>query len=344
MSKRAGKGALLLVILLAVAGGLVWWTLARGTESTEDAAIEAAIIPIAPKVPGYVTELNVDDNQMVKQGDVLLRIDPRDYEIALEQARAELDSARSKLEAAQYTHTTTSVSAPSDLVSAKAQVAAATAEWKNKKDALSRQQRLDDRARSRQSLENAIAEEKSARSNLEEAKARLASAETAPDKVAASQASVKELEAEVSKAQAALEMAKKNLNDTVLKAPQDGRVTRRNVEQGAFVSTGQKLFSLVGTQVWVVANFKETQLTHMKPGQSVDISIDAYPGHDFKGTIESLQAGTGARFSLFPPENATGNFVKVVQRVPVKILFDEAPGEEFAIGPGMSVVPTVHLQ
>lgn len=345
MAKRAGKGIFLVVAGLAVLAGLAgWWALHRGVESTDDAAIEASVIPVSPKVSGYVVALSIADNQTVRKGDVLLKIDPRDYVLAVEEAKAGLASAQARMEAAQFTHNSTTVSAPSDLESARAQVESAMADWKNKVVSLKRLQALDDTARTRKALDDAVAGEKSARSALDSAQARLRSAQTAPDKVAASRASVRELQADVEKAQAALDIAQKNLDDTVLVAPQDGRVTRRTVEVGAYVAPGQQLFTLVGRDLWVVANFKETQLSGMKPGQRVDIQVDAYPDQTFRGRLDSIQAGTGARFSLFPPENATGNFVKVVQRVPVKIVFDEKPGGQFALGPGMSVVPTVHVQ
>ncbi len=168
-------------------------------------------------------------------------------------------------------------------------------------------------------------------------------AETAPDAIAASEASVTELQAAVQRAEASVEKAKNDLDDTTVRAAQDGRITRKNVEIGTYVQKGQQLAALVSDDIWVVANFKETQLTGMKKGQSVDIEIDAYPKETFHGKIDSIQSGTGARFSLFPPENATGNFVKIVQRVPVKIVFDQLPGEAFPVGPGMSVVPVVHI-
>jgi membrane fusion protein (multidrug efflux system) len=345
MSKRSGKSLLILLVLLAgVAGAGVYAYLNRGKEETDDATIEAHIIPLAPKVAGYVVELGIEDNQHVKKGDVLLKIDPRDYQSAVDQAQAEADAADARLVAARHNYASTAVSAPSNLESAQSQVASAAADLKNAQQTLKRLASLNDSARSRQSLEDAQAAEKRARAALEETKANLRAAETAPDAVAASEAAVKEYEAAAAKSQAALQHAKDNLSDTVIVAPQDGRITRKNVETGAYVQPGQQLGTIVSDDVWVVANFKETQLEGMKKGQKVDIEIDAYPGQDFHGTVDSIQAGTGARFSLFPPENATGNFVKIVQRVPVKILFDEHPGAEYPVGPGMSVIPTVSLK
>jgi membrane fusion protein (multidrug efflux system) len=149
--------------------------------------------------------------------------------------------------------------------------------------------------------------------------------------------------ADIEQAEAAVSMAELNLSYTKITAPQDGRVTRRTVEQGAYVQPGQALMAIVPRQFWVVANFKETQLARMRVGQPVEIKVDAYPGRVFNGRVESIQTGSGARFSMFPPENATGNFIKVVQRVPVKIVFDASPDTQITLGPGMSVVPSVRV-
>lgn len=345
MAKPNGKKLILIAVLLAgIIGGTYYWWHGRGKVSTDDATIEAHIIPIAPKVSGYVVELNVTDNQHVKKGDVILKIDPRDYQVALDQAQARLNNATATLAQRQHDLTATNVSAPSNLASAQSEVEGATADWNNAVITLKRYKALGTEATSRQSLDNAVATEARAKSNLENAKARLKAAETAPETIASSEETVKQIEADVAFARAALQKAQNDLNDTTLLAPADGRITRRSVEQGAFIQPGQQLTALVGDDVWVTANFKETQLEGMKPGQAVDIEIDAYPKHKFHGKVDSIQSGTGARFSLFPPENATGNFVKIVQRVPVKILFDQHPGEEYPVGPGMSVVPKVHIE
>lgn len=345
MGKSSRKKIIILaIVVIAAAAGIFHWISTRGEVETDDAAIEAHVTPIAPKVPGYIVELNIDDNQHVKKGDILLKIDPRDYQAALDLANAQLKAAESNLIAGQHNFNSTSVSAPSNLESAQSQVTSSAAELKNAQQTLRRLQNLTDAARSRQSLEDAQAAEKQARANFEDSNAKLKSAETAPDAIAASEAQVKQLEAAVDQTKAQVQMAQNDLDDTIVRAAEDGRVTRKNVEIGTYVQTGQQLSTLVSDEVWVIANYKETQLDGMKPGQPVDIKIDAYPDTTFKGKIDSVQSGTGARFSLFPPENATGNFVKIVQRVPVKIVFTEKPGEQFPIGPGMSVIPTVHLQ
>jgi len=183
-----------------------------------------------------------------------------------------------------------------------------------------------------------------AQSQVGEASGRLAAANAAPEQVAASRAQVAGAAADVEQAKAAVEQAELNLSYTKIYAPEDGTVTKKAIEEGAFVQVGQALMAIVPDEVWVVANFKETQLNSIRPGQPVDIKVDAYPGKTFKGHVDSIQTGTGARFSLLPPENATGNYVKVVQRVPVKIVFDEQPDPQYPIGPGMSVEPEVSVK
>jgi membrane fusion protein (multidrug efflux system) len=183
-----------------------------------------------------------------------------------------------------------------------------------------------------------------AESQLGEAKARLASARAAPSQVAFSRSQVETSAAEVGQAQAAVRQAELNLSYTKIFAPQAGRITRKSVEPGNYVQVGQTLFSIVPDQLWVVANFKETQLRYMRPGQPATIKVDAYPDQVFKGHVDSVQAGSGAAFSLLPPENATGNYVKIVQRVPVKIVFDHPPDPTHPLGPGMSVEPEVKVR
>lgn len=271
---------IILVLIIATIGGLAWWLAHRGTESTDSATIEAHTIPLIPKVAGYVTVLHIDDNQPVKTGDVLLEIDPRDYQISMQQLTGSLSSAMATLENTELN--------------------------------LKRMQSLNNVARSRKDLDDATTAHATAEANV----------------VAIT---------------AQLEQATKNLTDTKLLAPADGVITERGVEQGAYVQPGQQLAYLVPPKRWVIANFKETQLDGMKPGQKVDIKVDAYPSLQLHGKVESIQHGTGARFSLFPPENATGNFVKIVQRVPVKISIDGEIPPGVVLGPGMSVVPTVHI-
>lgn len=340
--KRSKRGRILLVVALLVLGGGIYLLLHRGEQSTDDAAIEASIVPLAPKVAGYIVKLNVADNQTVAAGDIIAEIDPRDYEIALQKAQADLASAEARLSGGGHSLASTKVTAPMNVSSAQAQVAAAQANLDRARLELNRMKKLGDAARSRQQLEQATANEKAATSALADAQARLQSARTAPNTVATAAASVKDLEAAVSMQKALVAQAQKNLDDTKIIAPIAGRISRRNVELGSYVQSGQQLLSLVATDYWVIANYKETQLTNIKPGQKVVVEIDAYPDKRYKAHVDSVQLGTGARFSIFPPENATGNFVKIVQRVPVKIVFDEKPDAALAIGPGMSVRPVVY--
>lgn len=331
------------VALLALAGG-VYWFVHRGEQTTDDAAIDGQVIALAPKESGYVVALHVTDNQHVEAGDVIAEIDPRDYALALQKAQADLASAQARLASGGQSYASTKVSAPLSIASAQAQLEAAQAELERTTKDLARMQKLGDAARSRQQLEQAVAAQKSASSALADARARLQSAKVAPNTIASAAASVKDLQAAVETQQALLAQAEKNLADTKIIAPIAGRISERNIELGSFLQPGQQILSLVGDEMWVTANFKENQLEHMQPGQKVRLRIDAYPAKTYAAHVDSIQRGTGARFSAFPPENATGNFVKIVQRVPVKLVFDEKPDASLPIGPGMSVVPTVYTR
>jgi membrane fusion protein (multidrug efflux system) len=271
----------------------------------------------------------------------------------LDQAKAAVTQAEALVRSAQ-----------SQQASAQADVVAAQAESTRRQADLKRYEALDPRVVSQQQLDIARAASESAEaqltaaqkrvgaaeSQIHEAEARvtqaqsaLAAANTVKEQVASAQAKVRRAQAEADQAQAAVDLAKLELSYTTIVAPAAGRVTRKNAQPGQYLSVGQSLAAVVTPEIWVVANFKETQLTHMHQGQPVTIAVDAYPDKEFHGHIDSIQAGTGSRFSLLPPENATGNYVKVVQRVPVKIVFDEQPEEKRLLAPGMSVVPSVRI-
>ncbi|MCE3232753.1 MAG: secretion protein HlyD family protein [Rickettsiaceae bacterium] len=344
MISKEKKQHIIFAIAILVLCCLGYAIYSSGYESTDNAQIEANVVSIIPKVPGHILKMNIKDNQAVKAGDVLLQIDSMDYQIALDKANAQLDAARAKLDASSQNRDVTRVAAPSSLDSAVSQVEAAKANWEKAQADLKRFRSMDNLARSKKELDDATAAEKAAHSAYNDANAKLRSAQTAPKAIAAAEYNVKELEAWVKLAEADVAKAVENLKNTTLIAPVDGHITKRSVEEGVYVQPGQQLFAIVGNNYWVVANFKETQLTDMKPGQSVDIEIDAFPSKSFSGKVDSIQYGTGARFSIFPAENATGNFVKVVQRVPVKITFDQIPDEAIQIAPGMSVVPTVNIR
>ena len=334
-----------IVIMAAVVGAGAYYYVQRNDISTDDAAIDGRTVVISPKVQGYVKNLYIQDNQLVKANDVLLEIDPSDYIIRRNRATAALSAARAAVQASRSTLETTSVSAPSVIQSTQAQLASAEATWNRSSSDRKRMEILfSSGAISRQQLDQAIATEQSDRSFLDKLRADLRSANTAPSVIATVKNTGDQLQAQVQQAEADLQQAESDLANTKITAPMDGRITKRSVEIGNYVQIGQQLTSLVGTELWVIANFKETQLEHMSPGQPVEIRIDAFPGLTLKGKVDSIQSGTGSHFSLFPPENATGNFVKIVQRVPVKIVFDTTLDDTLHLGPGMSVVPTVNTR
>lgn len=334
--RRWGRVALIVVPLLIVGGVLYYWFALRPYESTDDAFIDGNVIPIAPQVPGQVVRLAVDDNQKVKAGDLLVEIDPREYESRLAQAQASLLAAQTRLAQAKA-----QVAADqAKLEQARADVSAAETEATRAQRDLKRYESVENQAVSRSQYDLAVAQARSNTAALEAARSRSKAAEA---QVGLSQSAIQTADAIIKSNEAAAYQAQLDLSYTRVAAPCDGYITHRTVESGAYVQTGQALLALVPLSVWVVANFKETQLTHMRPGQSVTIHVDAYPKHTFHGHVDSIQRGSGARFSLLPPENATGNYVKVVQRVPVKILFDDPPEPALPLGPGMSVEPKVRV-
>ncbi|HEX3724718.1 MAG TPA: HlyD family secretion protein [Pirellulales bacterium] len=330
--------ALLGTAVVLIVAGVGYWLYARHFEWTDDAFIDGHIVQVAPKVAGYVVELNVDDNQLVKQGDLLLRIDPRDFDVALADALESEAAAAGRLRQAEVQI----ASAQAQASAAEAEVKAAQATAKNAHSDLERHSNLAPRgAVSMQSLDAATATARSTAADQTAAEARSVAAQS-QIKLARSQRAT--LESEWKEAQVQIKKARLNRSYAEMYAPISGRVTHRGVELGDYVRPSQALFALVDPRVWVTANFKETQLTFMRVGQKVEIRIDAYPGQKLLAHVDSFQRGSGARFSVLPPENATGNYVKVVQRVPVKIVFDEPLPTDLILGPGMSVVPRVTVR
>jgi membrane fusion protein (multidrug efflux system) len=324
-------------LVVAAAAGVYYFQFVLPYESTDNAFIEGNVIPMASQVPGRVAELLVKDNQAVKSGEVLLKIDPRDYETSLAQARADVAAARSQVNQAQA-----QVNASrAKVAQAQASVLAAEAENQRAADDLKRYQSVDSTAISKSAFDAAQSQARAASANLEAARSQV---KAAVADVTLCEAGVETASAAVQQSEARVRQAELNLSYTQVTAPEDGHVTRRVVETGAYIQPGQSLMAIVPRRYWVIANFKETQLTRMRVGQPVEVVVDAYPDHKFKGHVESIQSGAGARFSLFPPENATGNYIKVVQRVPVKIVLDDAPESELALGPGMSVDPKVRVK
>ena len=287
-------------------------------QSTDDAYVETTTVNVAPRVSGQIEEVYVTDNQHVNEGDLVAIIDDEDYKIKLEQA----DSTYEKIKL--------------DQSNAKANLNAAQSNIDLAKKDLDRYKNLYEQgAVSKQTYDAAVVKYDTAQANLTQANQALFS-----DKNGKTVADANLRSAKASKDKAALD-----LSYTKIYAPQSGTVSSRRVEKGMYVTAGAPLFTLVPEEVWIVANFKENQLTNMKPGQPVDIKIDTYPGKVFKGKIDSIQRASGAKSSLFPPENAVGSFVKIVQRIPVKIVFtEEIDTSKYNIVPGMSVVPKVKVK
>ena len=416
--------------LVAVIGGLVYWLYARQYESTDDAFIEADVVQISPKVSAYVAKVHVKSNQPVHKGDLLVELSAQDFEIRLEQARAQLRSAQAQKNQSQanvdLTRKTTEASqtqarsnvrtaqtnveqtraaadarasqirqAQTAVKTAQANLAQTRTQIPQAQSNLELAQKEYDRRLalynngdiSKQALDQATTALQTARAQMDAARkqvdaaqsrvseaqanvvtaqenyrqslaqvgvtesqvnesgGRLQDAEAAPERIAVSQSQVGTSEASIEQAEAAVHQAELDLSYTKIYAPEDGFVTRKTVEEGQLVQPGAALMALsLSDDFWVVANFKETQLEMMRVGQPVDIEVDAYPSETFHGHIDSFQVGTGARFSVLPAENATGNYVKVVQRIPVKISFDEKPDKVHLLAPGMSVEPSVKVR
>lgn len=421
-----GAGVLVLGLIL----GTGYWLYARQYESTDDAFIDGDIVQVSPKVSAYVKKIYVDNNKFVHKGDLLVELDPTDYQVKLEQAKAQLATAQSQHGAAQanvdLTEKTTDASrttASSNVQTAKnnveqtrlaagskqsqisqAQAAARTAQanlgqtraqvpqaesnlklaqveydrrsvlFKRgdisrqsldqatnalqnaqaqldaaQKQVIAAQARVDEAnagvTTAQENYRQSVAQISLTQSQVGESQGRLEDANAAPERVAVSESQVGTAESAIEVAQSAVHQAELELSYAKIYAPEDGFVTKKSIEEGQLVQVGTPMMAISESDdVWVVANFKETQLEHMQIGQPVDVEVDAFPSETFHGKVESFQAGTGSRFSLLPAENATGNYVKVVQRVPVKIVFDESPEKIKRLSPGMSVEPTVKVR
>jgi membrane fusion protein (multidrug efflux system) len=326
-----------IVLLGVIIGSTVYWLNARHFETTDDAFVDAYTTQMAPRVAGQVTKLLFTDNQHVSAGQVLLQIDPGDYQARLDQAKAQQGSAEASLEQAEAQVFVQQSAVDQDT----ANVRVAEADLLQTKQDYDRFQAINPRAVTRQQVEAATASFHSAQARLD------ASRQT----VDGARAQVKAARAQVLAARASLKQAVANteavdlqLSYCTVTAPVAGIVTHRNVSAGNYVNPGQALFALVQDDRWVTANFKETQLADIHPGQSVDLSVDAVPSTTFRGRVDSFQSGTGAAFSALPAENATGNYVKIVQRLPVKIVFDDPRLKDFPLAPGMSVTPAVRVR
>ncbi len=401
--KRTARLVALAVLVVALIAAIPIWAYYSVRESTDDAQVDGHLIPISPRIAGTILTVLVNDNQPVKAGQELVRLDPADFRVALAQAEANLANAQASTQESEVNLPLTNINTRSQVSTSSAQVeegragvasaeqavnvararvssanfalAQAQANYTKSQNDLARYRDLVAKDEiSKQDYDAAVAAATAsgaqvdsakaaiaeaqhtldqAGAQLAQARARLASAlvverqnrELRPNQVAVSQAQFQSAQAQVRQQQANLEQAKLNLGYTIIRAPVDGVVSRKNAEPGMHVSAGQQIMALVPLDdVWVTANFKETQLRKMRVGQKVEIQVDTYgSSRTFRGHVDSIAAASGARFSLLPPENATGNFVKVVQRVPVKLVLEPGENREHLLLPGMSVVPTVFL-
>jgi membrane fusion protein (multidrug efflux system) len=386
-SSRRGIIVVVVVILVVVAVAL-WWH-STFTEDTDDAQVNGHLIQVSSRIGGQVIKVDVEENQLVKKGDVIAELDPADYQVAVENAQAALASAQANAAAANVNVPITSINTGSNLRSAGADVSGAGEGVEQAqqqleaahamvaqaqanlikaqsdldrykplvdKDVISKQQwdaAVASADGSKAALADAKANERAAADGVgvaqqkqAQAQAQLKFAETGPQQVAAQNARARQAEAQVEQAQAQLDQAKLNLSYTKIVAPAAGIITRKSVEIDQNVSSGQNLLTLVSLEdLWITANFKETQLKHMAPGQAVEIEVDA-TGKTYDGKVTQIGGATGSVLSLFPPENATGNYVKVVQRVPVRIDFTDLNNQDsgHALRPGLSVEPKVRVK
>ena len=377
---------LVIAAVVVIVGGIFAWRYFSSYESTDDAEVDGHLQPLSARISGYILKVNVDDNQHVHKGDVLVEIDPRDYQTALDQARANLASAQATARSLNINVPVTSVSTTSQVTSSQADVEDAQAgivaalqqhdaaqaqlleaqanNQKAQNDLVRYKQLVDKQEISQQLYDQAVAAAASgnatvaaakanasaadqqvtqARARLAQAEAAYRSSQTGPQQVASTKARALSAEADVKEKQAALEQAELNLQYTKIIAPVDG-VVSKSVEVGMNVQPGQQLLTIVPlNDIWVTANFKETQLKYMQPGDKAEIKVDAN-GRTYKGHVDSIAGSSGARLSLLPPENATGNYVKVVQRIPVKIVLDPGQNSDDYLRLGMSVEPKVYVK
>jgi membrane fusion protein, multidrug efflux system len=335
---------MVVVLIGLIVGGASYWYITRNEVSTDDAYTDGRAVPIASHVNGYVVTLGVNDNQFVHQGDPLIHIDPRDYQAALEQAQGQLAAAQGQLAAAQHGFEIAQINFPARLEQAQAQLKDAQANLFKAQTDDRRQRSLPRAATTGQQIDYADAALRSAEAQVAASEAAVLEATPVQPNIKQSGAQVKQINGTVLQADASLKQAQLNLDWCVVRAPQDGWVTKRNVEVGTYAQQGVQIMAIVSPQVWITANFKENQLERMRPGQKVAISVDSYPQLKLDGHVDSLQLGSGNKFTAFPPENATGNFVKIVQRVPVKIDIDHGLDPNLPLPLGISVEPTVTVQ
>jgi len=344
---------LALAFAFAVIVGLVYLVNSAAYQSTDDAFIDGHIVPVSAQVAGRVQSVYVDDNQSVSQGHLVVELDPRDFDAAVRQKAAALASSQAQAVATEAAGQQAIAHVKTEQATVESDQATAAADAAQSDKAQSDLKRNEELFKTKvvspQDVDQFRATAKSARATLTAAEKKVLSDEALVSEAQAEVATyvglLQTVNAQIRESDANLASAKLNQSYTKVWAPESGWVTQKSVESGAYVQAGQNLFALVPKQVWVTANFKEDQIRQMRPGQPVEVGVDALHGQKFRGHIDSIQAGSGARFSLLPPEDATGNYVKVVQRVPVKIVFDEPLNTENGLpfGPGESVVPTVKV-
>jgi membrane fusion protein (multidrug efflux system) len=344
---------LALAFAFAVIVGLVYLVNSAAYQSTDDAFIDGHIVPVSAQVAGRVQSVYVDDNQSVSQGHLVVELDPREFDAAVRQKAAALASSQAQAVATEAAGQQAIAHVKTEQATVESDQATAAADAAQSDKAQSDLKRNEELFKTKvvspQDVDQFRATAKSARATLTAAEKKVLSDEALVSEAQAEVATyvglLQTVNAQIRESDANLASAKLNQSYTKVWAPESGWVTQKSVESGAYVQAGQNLFALVPKQVWVTANFKEDQIRQMRPGQPVEVGVDALHGQKFRGHIDSIQAGSGARFSLLPPEDATGNYVKVVQRVPVKIVFDEPLNTENGLpfGPGESVVPTVKV-
>jgi membrane fusion protein, multidrug efflux system len=328
--------AITAIAIAIIAGVIVWWINASHYESTDDAFIDARTVTISSQLNARIVDVPVTDNQIVKAGTVLVRLDRSDFQAATDQGTAQVDQAQANI-----------ANLKAQIAAQQARIDQANKQVTQAQAALTFAQQEDERYERLVKTGSVTVETaQQNHSNFLQAQATYAAAEAnaiaTTKQLPVLQSQALQAQAQLEQQRAGLDQAKVNLDRTVITAPVDGYVTQLTAAKGQYAAAGQALMMFVPRDVWITANFKETQLANLRPGQPVDITIDAFSNRTFKGHVDSVQAGSGTAFSLLPAQNATGNYVKIVQRVPVKIVFDEPP--DVLLGPGMSVVPSVKVR
>ena len=327
-----------LVLLIALGFTLKEYIFLQSHEETDDAQIDGDISPVIPRVPGYVTSINFQDNQLVHAGDTLVVLDDKDYKIKLDQAGAALNAAEKNVAAYKATVFETQ----SNFGVQKANIEEAQVHlWKAQQDYDRYKNLYDDHVITKAQFDQATADKESAQAALDAANSQIP---VLDKRVNTGEQQTNATASIIDTRKADVEYAQLQLSYTVITAPATGIVSKRNIQVGQLVQAGSPMFSIVHDSLYITANFKETQMNDIKLNQKVDIAVDAFPSDKIEGTIESVSGATGAKFSLLPPDNATGNFVKVVQRVPVRIRLDVDSATMLRLRPGMSVKVTVHTK